>query len=352
MKKIFTSLCLLALTLSTFAATFNIYINNQTGWTETALYAWADGRSDILGGWPGIQATGTEGDYLVFTVDESIVPANLIFNNNGNGSQVEGVYLSEAADIHLVATPTTLKVEGAPEPTYTNFIYVEDQTGWTSLKMYAYDETRTTILGSWPGKDADDIRDIEGVTYKVYGIPDDFAPANIILNNANGTQLADFYIEEQKDYYLVATTAGVTEQGGVLPETNTYHIYVTNNTGWETFFLYEYGTPNEITGSWPGAQGNDFTFQVAEGAEVALHLIFHNNIGEGVEGDQRQYFDITEARDYNLVVTAEGVTEGQGEGQGVEHVDAKAKATKFIKNGELVIIRDGKTFNALGTELK
>lgn len=345
-------MCLMALSLSAFAATFNIYIKNETGWTENALYAWADGRSDILGAWPGIQATGTEGDYLVFTVDESIVPANLIFNNNGNGSQVEGVYLSEAADIHLVATPTTLKVEGAPEPTYNNFIYVEDQTGWTTLKMYAYDDTRTTILGSWPGKDADNTKEIEGVTYKVYGIPDDFAPANIILNNASGTQLADFYIELQKDYYLVATTAGVAERGGTLPETNTYHIYVTNNTGWETFFLYEYGTPNEITGSWPGAQGNDFTFQLAEGATPALHLIFHNNVGEGQEGDKRQYFDITEARDYNLVVTGESVTEKQGEGQGVENVNINAKTTKFIKDGQLFIIRDGKTFNALGTEVK
>lgn len=352
MKKIFSSLCLMALSLSAFASTFNIYIKNETGWTENALYAWAEGRTNILGAWPGIQATGTEGDYLVFTVDENIVPANLIFNNNGNGSQVEGVSLTEAADIHLVATAITLKVEGAPEPTYNNFIYVEDQTGWDNLRMYAYDGTRLSILGSWPGKEADNTQVIEGVTYKVYGIPDDFAPANIILNNANGTQLADFYIEEQKDYYLVATAVGVVERGEALPEINTFHIYVTNNTGWETFFLYEYGTPNQITGSWPGAQGNDFTFQIAEGATPEMHLIFHNNVGEGVEGDQRQLFDITEARDYNLVVTAEGVTEGQGGGQGVENVNINAKTAKFIKDGQLFIIRDGKTFNAQGAEVR
>ena len=89
---------------------------------------------------------------------------------------------------------------------------------------------------------------------------------------------------------------------------------------------------------------------LAADGEVTLHLIFHQDDGE----NNRQLFDITEARDYNLVVTANAVTEGQGEGegQGVEHVDAKAKAAKFIKNGELVIIRDGKTFNALGAELK
>ena len=126
----------------------------------------------------------------------------------------------------------------------------------------------------------------------------------------------------------------------------THHITVTNNTGWTGFFVYAWGS-SEAFGAWPGSDQLSLDFQDADG-EVTLHLIFHQDDGE----DNRQLFDITEARDYNLVVTAEGVTEGQGEGQGVEHVDAKAKATKFIKNGQLVIIRDGKTFNALGTELK
>ncbi|MBR1426577.1 MAG: starch-binding protein [Paludibacteraceae bacterium] len=351
MKKFFTALCLMALSLTTFAATFNIYINNQTGWEQTALYAWADGRTDILGAWPGIQATGTEGDYLVFTVDETIVPANLIFNNNNNGQQVEGVVVETAADIHLVATTTRLSVEGAPAPTFANHIYVEDQTGWDVLNMYAYADGRTTILGSWPGKAAEEETVVDGITYKVFGIEADFAPANIILNNGS-TQLADFYIEEQKDYYLVATAAGVAEQGSVLPTLNTYHIYVTNNTGWTNFYLYAWGTPNEPTGAWPGQQGNDFTFQVAEGATPEMHLIFHNNVGEGVEGDARQGFDITEARNYTLTVTAEGVTEG-GTTEAVSIVASdEAKTAKRIVNGQLLIIRDGKTFNALGAEMK
>ncbi len=142
----------------------------------------------------------------------------------------------------------------------------------------------------------------------------------------------------------------MAERGETLPETNTFHIYVTNNTGWDTFYLYEWGTPNEITGSWPGAQGNDFTFDAAEGAEVTLHLIFHNNVGEGQEGDMRQLFDITEARDYNLIVTNEGVSEGGL--SAVENISVEGKTVKRLVNGQLVIIRDGKTFNALGTEVK
>ena len=350
MKKLFSMMCLLALTWTTSAATFNIYINNQSGWEQTALYAWADGRSDsqLLGSWPGMQATGTEGEYLVFTVDESLVPANLIFNNNNNGSQTADFALTEAADIYLVATATKLTVEGAPAPTYANFIYVEDQIGWNAMTMYAYDSERTTILGGWPGKGADDIVEIEGITYKAFGVEADFAPATIILSNNGNAQLGDFTIEEQRDYYLVATLAGVAEQGTELPDLTTYHIHITNQTGWDSFFLYEWGSPNEITGAWPGASGEEFTFQAVAGSTVALHLIFHNNIGEGKEGDQRLTLDLTEARDYSIVVTA---TEAKEDASAVELTPAGETTVKRIVNDQLLIIRDGKTYNILGTQL-
>ena len=83
---------------------------------------------------------------------------------------------------------------------------------------------------------------------------------------------------------------------------HTYHIYVTNNTGWDVCYLYEWGSPNEITGAWPGATGTDFTFQVAEGENAELHLIFHNNVGEGVAGDKRIEMVLTEARDYSITI--------------------------------------------------
>ena len=86
MKKLFSFVAALALAMSSMAATHHLYIDNQTGWEATALYAWADGRPDVLGGWPGIQAAGTvEKDgvtYLDFQVDATAFPANFIFNNN------------------------------------------------------------------------------------------------------------------------------------------------------------------------------------------------------------------------------------------------------------------------------
>ena len=123
----------------------------------------------------------------------------------------------------------------------------------------------------------------------------------------------------------------------------THHITVTNNTGWTGFFVYAWGS-SEAFGAWPGSDQLSLDFQAADG-EVTLHLIFHQDDGE----DNRQLFDITEARDYELIVTAETVTEGTP--QGVENVTEQKCTHKFIKDGQLFILREGKTFNILGTQL-
>ena len=83
---------------------------------------------------------------------------------------------------------------------------------------------------------------------------------------------------------------------------NTYHIYIDNQTGWDNFYLYAWGT-YEAFGAWPGATGDDLTFQVVEGGTISLNLIFHNNVGEGQEGDHRVTLSIGEARDFHLTVT-------------------------------------------------
>ena len=46
--------------------------------------------------------------------------------------------------------------------------------------------------------------------------------------------------------------------------------------------------------------------------------------------------------------------EEEGEGQGIDQIsqEPKVKSLKLIRDGQLVIERDGKTFNALGTEIK
>jgi hypothetical protein len=42
----------------------------------------------------------------------------------------------------------------------------------------------------------------------------------------------------------------------------------------------------------------------------------------------------------------------QGPGTGLEDVELEVKAVKVIKNGQLIINRDGKEYNAQGAQLK
>lgn len=352
MKKLFASLCLLALSLTTFAATFNIYIDNQTGWEQTALYGWYDGGAQPLGGWPGMQATTTQDKYLVFTVEETIVPVNLIFNNNGNGMQTADFSLTEAKDIHLVAADGALKLEGTPEPTYNYYIYIEDQTGWDDFALFAWyaGKSEANMFGSWPGKRSTETKVVSGVTYKVFPAPDDVFPSHLIVNNGgNGTQLADYDVTEAKDYYLVASSTGVREAGTPEPEFDYFNVTVDNRTGWDNFYMYAWGTYDAF-GGWPGTTEAVSQFRVEKNKSITLNLIFHNNVGEGLEGDQRVLFTISEARDYSITVTATEAKEGV-QPSALDRTAAEANSVKRIVNGQLVIEHNGKMFNALGAEL-
>ena len=70
-----------------------VYVIDETGWDEIALYVW--GTSEIFGGWPGAAPAGTEEiggvTYKYFEVPASAFgnTANFILNNGGNGVQLE-----------------------------------------------------------------------------------------------------------------------------------------------------------------------------------------------------------------------------------------------------------------------
>lgn len=144
----------------------------------------------------------------------------------------------------------------------------------------------------------------------------------------------------------------------------TNHIYVDDRTGWATFDLYEWGTPNEVFGGWPGATTaptaylysktwRDYAYTVSEETtSVTLNLIFHNNVGEGKTGDRRQLITLTEPRDYYLTVTDNDIIEQTP--TGIEQIIDRSPFTihKYIRDGHLIIVRDGVEYTAQGIRLK
>ena len=137
-------------------------------------------------------------------------------------------------------------------------------------------------------------------------------------------------------------------------------LYVNNQTGWDVFDIYAYGNL-EAFGGWPGATTaptevkdgvtySVYEFQV-EKAAPNLNLIIHNNVGEGVDGDKRLYFTINEARDYYLTITDSEVTEDSVDSAVDQVIVDKQSAVKFMQNGQLFIIMDGKIYNVLGRQM-
>ena len=69
-----------------------VFVDDQTGWDAITLYMWGD-VNNLGGGWPGVAVSGSATvngtDTKVFVVDEAVGNTeNLIFNNNGGGTQL------------------------------------------------------------------------------------------------------------------------------------------------------------------------------------------------------------------------------------------------------------------------
>lgn len=110
MKKLLMLLSVLLTGIVSMSAQHSIYINNQTGWTSVALYAWGDKLTDPLGAWPGLDPSATVNingaDYLKFDIPASLndKSVNLIFNNHNSGSQLSDYYVAIDRDMMLTAT--------------------------------------------------------------------------------------------------------------------------------------------------------------------------------------------------------------------------------------------------------
>ena len=103
-------------TEATFLDTPNltIYADNQTGWSEIALYAWGD-AGEVFGGWPGLASTITETvngvTYITYPAPANGKGLNLIFNNNNNGDQLGDFPITLNGDLYLEVTSEGVKLK-------------------------------------------------------------------------------------------------------------------------------------------------------------------------------------------------------------------------------------------------
>ena len=299
---------------------YSIYVNDQSGWDELALYAWGE-DGDVTPGWPGLLPTGTEVingvTYTVFDMGEELkdVTMNLIFNNNNNGQQIDALQnFTLNRDVYLMITGNSFEEVDPNVTPYAGYtVYVDDQTGWDELALYAWGDAEPA---GWPGLQPTGTKEIQGVTYTYFEMGEEMNDHSLNLifnNNGNDIQLDDLPVLLNRDYYFQLTESGGVEidpEGGD-PDSGEegYKLYVEDNTGWDAVSLHYWG--DEVTGTdWPGIapvrseEVNEAIYLVFQlpAALNGKHIntIFNNN-GGGVQFDgpyilieNDYYFQITE----------------------------------------------------------
>lgn len=230
MKKIYSFFAALiaVLVLGSTASAQKIYVLDESGWDNLALYAWDTSDTPLLGSWPGTliptENTETIGDNTWRYYDMSEFngqTVNIIFNNNGNGKQtsdIKGLVLTRDYYYSLkgnVATEMDDPNEDVPEVEMIT-IYVENKTGWDPLYCYAYGDNNAW-MGGWPGSLPTGETVINGVTYLTFEAPSGDVSENLIFNNGSGgdgNQIpgsAEPTIVGNKDYYFTVTATSCTE---------------------------------------------------------------------------------------------------------------------------------------------
>lgn len=193
----------------------NVYVEDLTGWNQLGVYAWcADNGPQVFGGWPGMLAADQETTvirgrtFYIFDVEETESVANLIFHNN-EGTQFDGISIVIDRDIYLTVTSTTCTEIPREDLIFDGTIFVEDNTGWSEIYVYAYGDKE--FFGGWPGKKADGQFTAGGKSYKYWNFTSEGESVNLIFNNNEGVQFDGPYVTLDHDIFLSITGTGYSE---------------------------------------------------------------------------------------------------------------------------------------------
>ena len=307
-----------------------VFVQDLSGWDELALYTWGDKNvagEDLCGDWPGIAPAGTQKVgtvvYKVFELKDALGRSeNLIFNNNGAGSQTGdlALILEEVQFVQLADDGAGNIVATVIDPTQADIrIYIQNKTDWEEIALYAYGDAEA--FGSWPGATPINVETVGDVEYLVFGLTADMAGKviNLIVNNnGGGKQLEDFAITVPEDEIFLTINAsyslGPVDGNPRGADKKRIAIFVDDQTSWDAIALYQWGNVNNLGGGWPGAQpGGIITigetdykvFFYEDALGLSQSLIFNNNGGGTQLADYALKF---EQNEYFLTVTDTGVT--------------------------------------------
>ena len=273
-----------------------LYICDEAGYGELALYAWGD--AEAFGGWPGmvaqVKANKAGKSYWKFQIPDANVNSvlNFIVNNNNQGQQMDLFAGPLKADTYVTIHADGTYSIDAQSPK----IYIQSQLGWGEYALYAWGDTE--VFGGWPGAQPTHTEMIDGEEWLVFepNVDSKFSENYIINNNGNGSQfdLAQGQLLENDLFLRVKADGSFTaSRGPIVNQPGQFTFYVNkDNSGWPEMAFYVWGDAGEICGGWPGAapsgpltiNGRDYYYHTFT-ADVAVNVIINNNNNGSQCGD-------------------------------------------------------------------
>ena len=310
-----------------------VYVDNQTGWDALTLYMWGD-VNNLNGDWPGMQPSGQwEKDGVKWTYfdlgEENMgLNENLIFNNNGGGSQLPDFNLTLDHDVYLRLTADAVEeIELEPSVKHDGYaLFVLNESSQTELALYAWGDglsDANDLFGGWPGMAPTGTQTINGLEYTYFDLGEGRTGLNVNLipnNNGGGVQWegGDLNFTIDHDIYIRIFDGGYeiiskdyqggggtpTPQPDPEPTAEKVIIAVKNTIGYDAPHLYVWGD-SEACGAWPGAapvkttDNGWYLFELP--SQGTFNLILNNN-GNGLQLDgpaltntASRFFDVNES---------------------------------------------------------
>lgn len=205
-----------------------LYIQNNTGWDDLYVYAW--GTDEMFGKWPGTKGEETaviDGvTYFKYKMDYKSGTYNLIFNNgkgeNDGKIQYNALSISSGESRLIKANATSCETLTMPS------------------------SAPAEIFGGWPGVKAMNETEVkfDGHQWHHFTVPASCGGAtyNMIVNNwMNNTEDGAIQYDWtgltiDRDYFF--TLGHSTQSDGVAINPNTYTIYIHDNAQWGDCYVY------------------------------------------------------------------------------------------------------------------
>ena len=349
------------LTYSTTPTT--LYFVNTGNWTDLHIHAFLNGNN-ILSEWPGEAMTQVKvndepvkiNGYDVYSYGLKYSLPAVIFNNGDNGKQTAAL-APVAGKPYCYAEDWYTEAEDKPLYFITgNAALVGEKTPWDKKAFKVFTTSYT-------------FNNLAANAYSLKVV----TPALEMLGYSSMTDAcqSDKGLSSDNDGNINFSLAGVED---VVVSYSGGEISVTGNFVMPTVVLH-----SDFTGSWADSE----SFEVSNDRSTASLTV------EGLAGSRDYYFGVKVSGTWNKLMAnitsdhksdyltqAEGnttlttgnagnytftytystnlmtVTYPDGGGTAIDEAVDSKKAVKRIVNGQLVIEREGKMYNALGAEVK